>query len=135
MIIFYIILLAISIFRFYVGDPYHSLRKNYLKISTLFIVGYILVHFFEYLAFVIKEHDQIVDVELIDVNYVNGAAICSLCLFLIFLIGYCATNKGFSANYRFQGSFSKRFLEYVMLFSLVVFYFSAGPRYFNVGYG
>lgn len=163
MIIFYIILLAISIFRFYVEyysflsveslsvtlitvaialsvflfhrDPYHSLRKNYLKISTLFIVGYILVHFFEYLAFVIKEHDQIVDVELIDVNYVNGAAICSLCLFLIFLIGYCATNKGFSANYRFQGSFSKRFLEYVMLFSLVVFYFSAGPRYFNGGYG
>ena len=163
MIIFYIILLAISIFRFYVEyysflsveslsvtlitvaialsvflfhrDPYHSLRKNYLKISTLFIVGYILVHFFEYLAFVIKEHDQIVDVELIDVNYVNGAAVCSLCLFLIFLIGYCATNKGFSANYRFQGSFSKRFLEYVMLFSLVVFYFSAGPRYFNGGYG
>lgn len=163
MVFFYVILLIISIFRFYLEyysflsieslsftlitvaaailvflfrrEQYPLLRKNYLKISTLFIVSYVLVHFFEYLAFVVKEYDQITDVELIDINYINSAAICSLCLFLIFLIGYCVTNNGFSTNYCFKGSFSKTFLEYVMLLSLIVFYFSAGPRYFNGGYG
>lgn len=162
MIAFYVILLIISIFRFYFEyysflsieslsftlitvaivifvflfrrDPYPLLRKNYLKISTLFIVSYVLVHFFEYLALVLKEQDRILGVEFIDVNYVNSAAICSLCLFLIFLIGYCVTNTGFSANYCFKGSYSKKFLEYAMLLSLIVFYFSAGPSYLNGGY-
>ena len=127
---------TIAVFAFFLRkEPYKSLRNNYLKISTLFVIGYIIVHFFEYLAFILGISEQIVDVDLIDSHYVNSAALCSLCSFLAFIIGYIKTNKGFDFGTHLKIGSKKNLLEYCIFFSTVLFYISTDSSYFKGGYG
>lgn len=110
------------------------LKSNFLKISTMFIIGFVLVHFFEYLAYIVGEHEKIIDIEYIDSNYVNEAALCSCACLIVFLIGYLYENKPFK-NVTIKRKHNKFLLEWLMLLCLIVFYYSAGSHYFHGGYG
>ena len=111
-----------------------SLRYNFLTLSFMVIVGFIIVHFFEYWAFVIGEHSTIIDMHFIDINYINDAAICSCASLICLMIGYLMTNSGFKvSNYYLPNN--KRVLEWLMPICLLTFYFNAGDIYFKGGYG
>lgn len=110
------------------------LRFNFLTLSFMIVVGIIIVHFFDYLAFVVGEHDTIKDVHFIDINYVNTAALCSCASLICFMIGYIAVHKGLK-KHRFICPTKARLLEWLMPVFLIVFYVNAGDVYFKGGYG
>lgn len=128
------VFLATFIFFFVRREKILYLRNNFFQITTIFVIGFIIVHFFEYLAYVTGEHTQIKDIEFVDSSYVNGAAMVSCACLIAFYIGAVYAKQQFRIKER---SYSKNclFLDFIMFISLLVFYFSAGDDYFEGGYG
>ena len=81
------VLCAFCVFGFR-KEKYDILKGNYLKPSLIFFVGFVLVHFFEYLAYVIGVHEHIKGVEFVNSSIINEASICSLSSLLMLLLGY-----------------------------------------------
>ena len=128
------VLLATLVYFIGREEEYDNLKNNFFQISIIFVIGFIIVHFFEYLAFVTGEHLSIVDVDFIDSSYVNGAAMVSCACLIAYYLGASYVNTPFSRQERLYTS-NTFFLECVMLLSVIVFYFSAGEDYFEGGYG
>lgn len=129
------VLFSSIIFLLLKNENQQELKGNYYQISTIFVIGYIIVHFFEYLAFVIGEHTSIIDIEFVDPSYVNGAALVSCACLISFYIGSLFVKSGFSDKVKNRTVSSGNLLEYIMIVSIIVFYVSAGDAYFSGGYG
>jgi len=125
-------LITLSIYAFSKERTFY-LKSNYFKISTIFVIGYVLVHFFEYLAYVVGAHDKIIDIEYVDSKYINEAAFFSCACLAVYFMGYVFEMKPFKSQKSYKSN--SIFLEFFMLICLVIFYFSAGSYYFNGGYG
>lgn len=111
------------------------LNNNYLTISTLFITGFILVHFFDYLAFILGINDSIIDINLVDSRIVNEAAICSLCVFVAYILGYSSYSISFKRNDIRNNYETGNILEIFFLLFVLSFYIYMPQQYFNGGYG
>ena len=128
-----LILALVLFFCYHEVNP--LLKKNYMRIVTIFLVGYILVHFFMYLAYLISDVDYIIGIDYIDSRVVNSAAICSLVSLITFLIGYCTTTHSFHIKEGFQISTKGKFLGIVQMLSFILFFITIDKRYFQGGYG
>ena len=128
------VLISTIIYFFVRKEKIKSLKNNFFQITTIFVVGFIIVHFFEYLAYVTGEHIQIKDIEFVDSSYVNGAAMVSCACLITFYIGALSSKLLFSVKERSYCN-NCGVLDIIMFLSLIVFYFSAGENYFDGGYG
>lgn len=112
------------------------LKRNCLKPSLIFFVGYIIVHFFEYLAFVLDIHKHIWRIEFVNPSIVSEASICSLCSLLMLLIGYNLFN--FKPKYKYGIKEKKihieKILDIVLAISVLLFYTFTDDYYFEGGY-
>ena len=127
------VLLATITYYYVRKETVNELKNNFFQISTIIVVGFILVHFIEYLAFVTGEHQSIIDIEYIDSSYVNGAAMVSCACLITYYIGAALAKRKFSFKEKKHSS-NMFFLESFMLLSVFVFYISAGEDYFKGGY-
>ena len=112
------------------------LNNNCLKPSFIFFVGFIIVHFFEYLAFVLGVHEYIWRIEFVNPSVVSEASICSLCSLLMLLIGYNIAN--YKSRYR-NNIKEVRFcigkiLDIILSASVILFYIFTDKYYFKGGY-
>ena len=112
------------------------LNNNCLKASFIFFVGFIIVHFFEYLAFVLGVHEYIWRIEFVNPSVVSEASICSLCSLLMLLIGYNIANY----KYRYRNNikevrfFIGKILDIILSVSVILFYIFTDKYYFKGGY-
>lgn len=138
-LLYTLITVVVSLLVFFKAKETNSgLRNNYLKISLLFLTGFVIVHFVEYLKYVIGVHDSLFYSHMYNLQYVNGAAILSLCCLIAFEIGNLSINRGFKSSKSIYNNYNRKrqlLLEFLMLVFLIVFYKSAGTEYFNGGYG
>lgn len=128
------VLLGTFVYFIVRNEQFQNLKRNFFQISTVFVIGFIIVHFFEYLAFVTGEHISIKDIEFVDSSYVNGAAMVSCACLIAYYLGASFAKEGFTIQKKNFHTSKMFFLEIIMLMSLIVFYFSAGEDYFNGGY-
>lgn len=128
------VLLATIVYFFVREEECSGLKNNFYQISAIFVIGFILVHFFEYLAFVTGEHASIIDIDYVDSSYVNGAAMVSCACLITYYLGAFIAKTPYFIKERFHTS-KTIVLEGVMLLSTIIFYISAGEDYFNGGYG
>lgn len=125
---------AFGIF-FFRKEKYDILKNNYLKPSLIYFLGYVLVYFFEYIAYVIGEYDNITGIEFVDPYIINEAAICSLCSMVMCLIGYnSVSEKKSGLNIVPCKAKIGNVVDFILFVLVVVFYFSTDPSYFKGGY-
>lgn len=117
---------------FFYRDKDEYLKGNYLRISYVFVAGYVVVHFFAYAAYLFTDVDFIVGSNFVNSKIINEAAINSLCSLLAFVIGYLLTTKKV-----WQPTvINERFINYdlLALFFMVIFCVTIDKRYFQGGY-
>ena len=113
-----------------------ELKNNYLRISVIFSVGFIIVHFFSYWSYCLGIIPYPVSTGAYSKYIVNESAILSLCCFLCFAIGYQSYKylNGHSVKKSiFQISCKRRILEYAFIVSVIAFYLFTDKRYFQTG--
>lgn len=128
----------LSFFLFYNADEKEPMLKgNYLSIAKIFIIGFVIVHFFEYLAYVIGEKKTIIGIAYYSSFIINESILCSYCAMLSFFLGYL--------TFRFRSKEKRiyklnkntpnnsRLIEFLMPFFLLMFYILADKRYFQAG--
>lgn len=121
----------VTILSFFVEDK-KEFPNKLIRIAPIFIIGYVAVHFFAYLAYTLSYIDYIVALNFIDIHIINEAAIFSLICLEAFVLGYIATKKGFKKRKSMQCRV-KNELDYLALFFLVLFYVTMDKRYFQSG--
>ena len=113
-------------------DKDECLRGNFLRISYIFVIGYVVVHFFAYASYLFTDVDFIVGLNFVNSKIINEAAINSLCSLIAFVIGYLLTNKKVWRPTVING----RFINYdlLALFFMAIFCVTIDKRYFQGGY-
>lgn len=113
-------------------DKDECLRGNYLRISHVFVAGYVVVHFFAYAAYLFTDVDFIIGSNFVNPKIINEAAINSLCSLIAYVLGYILTYKRKWKPSEING----RFINYdiLALFFIVVFCVTIDKRYFQGGY-
>lgn len=124
-----VVLLSLLLFAFK-KEEYVTLRNNYYKVSFLFLVGFLIVHFVWYLGYVVGEYSDIIESGGISTLTLNRASILSSCCLITYILGYSHVKEGF---YKKQRKFTnkKSFLEYSIVIWIIIFYYSAGSLYFQ----
>ena len=115
-------------------DDNKSQDRNFLKIGPIFVLGYVIVHFFNYLAYLLSEIDVLAGYGFFRETIVNEAAINSSCALVTFMIGYLITRKPFKCNRKKTYNVGI-YLDVLALIFFIAFYITADKRYFNGGYG
>ena len=108
-------------------------ERNYLKIGYVFCISFLIVHFFEYLAYILGIKQVLISSESYKVSHVNESSILALCSFLAFGIGYVIKLRNNKKVRNLNPSPNLRFLDFLMPISLFLFYFFADKRYFEAG--
>lgn len=109
-------------------------NRNYLRIGPIFVVGYVIVHFFNYLAYLLSEIDFLAGYGFYRETIINEAAINSSCALVAFMIGYLVITKPFKCKRKKTYNVGL-YLDCLALFFFFIFYVSVDKRYFNGGYG
>lgn len=132
------VLCAFCVFGFR-KEKYDILKGNYLKPSLIFFVGFVLVHFFEYLAYVIGVYEHIKGVEFVNSSIINEASICSLSSLLMLLLGYnlfnCKSKSVYHKNLMMKYFGLSKILDFLLMLSVILFYIYTDDYYFRGGYG
>lgn len=123
-----------ALFFIFCKSGNRSQDGNYLKIGTIFVLGYIIVHFFNYLAFLLSEIDYLAGYGYYRELIVNEAAINSSSSLIAFMLGYVLNNKPFKCKRNVKYDVGIK-LDYIALFFFALFFITIDKRYFNGGYG
>ena len=111
-------------------------KKNFLNITLIVAIGMIIVHFFEYFAWLLGLREDLRGLKVFDRNIVNIAAIASLIGLISFFIGSLSVKESFTSKVSIRMKANMKFLFDVTIFLLVaIFFLSTDPRYFQGGYG
>lgn len=108
-------------------------ERNYLKIGYVFCISFIIVHFFEYLAFILDVKQVLISSQSYQTSHVNESSILALCSFLAFGIGYVTEIRSKKKVRDLSSSLNLRLLDFLMPISLYLFYFFADKQYFEAG--
>lgn len=113
------------------------LQGNYLKISFIFSIGFIIVHFFNYWSYCLGLVPTTISSSAYSSNIVNESSILSLCCYISFAIGYVIMGEKDNnflnkSTIRFPTS-NSRFFELLFFVSLFIFYIYTDKRYFETG--
>ena len=113
-----------------IPSKYKRLNKQFFKISTIFIISFYIVHFFNYVFYSFN----IVDLSFFSSEYTLKAAKLSLCFFIALVLGIILTNKSFDDKP--EESLNLNIIKIIPLFqtiSLIIFYSFTDKRYFSAG--
>ncbi len=134
-----LILDAINISLFFLRfESVEHLQKQFFKLSTLFLVGFIIVHFQLYLEYVLGYYENLGHNYFITVNVIPKAIIVSSLALVIFFIGYSLKLK---RKPNFEETIQKPVLTSTLILKVfcfiffVFFVFGTDPSYFWGGYG
>ncbi|MBO5632956.1 MAG: O-antigen polysaccharide polymerase Wzy [Aeriscardovia sp.] len=117
-------------------EKFSLLRNNLLSIGVLFVLGFYIVHFFEYLGYSLHLKETIKDMQLYNHNNINSAAICSLSCLLAFLISYIGFPAHPFTKYNSDRTITvsrTRILDIFQIVFLFSFYYFTDKRYFMTG--
>lgn len=134
--------IAIFVFR---SDANKKLRKNAYTISSIFLLSFIVVYFFEYIGFLVGEYETILSSKVLgsDAN-VTPSSICSLACLQAFLLGYYFVKKPFSKtissdqNSKAITAVKKKdshLIDRIVLLFAVSYFVVTPKAYFSGGYG
>lgn len=123
-------LVVIILFFYKEKNPF--LKGNYLRVSTIFVAGYVVVHFFAYAGYLFTDIDFIIGSQFVDSKIINEGAINSLACLISFVIGYVLTIKRKGSPTSINYSFIK--YEYFTFVFMLIFCVTIDKRYFQGGY-
>lgn len=106
-----------------------ALKGQVLTISTIFLLSFIVVHFFNYLSFCLDVSEN----NFLSARYVNKASKVSTCAFIAVLIGLLIPEKPFKEKKTILSINIGNILNYFLCFSLILFVFFTDKRYFSAG--
>ncbi|OAD45669.1 hypothetical protein LPB303_05090 [Polaribacter atrinae] len=122
------IILGIFILR---KEKVDSLKKQYLKHSNLFVLGFVIVHFQFYMDYLLSNTTKNNTYVWYDINVINKAFILSLVGLIAFFLGYFIFffKKHKIPKNKIYKKSSTLLLTYLALIFLVVFYATVNPLY------
>ncbi len=111
-------------------QPFKKKENHFFKISSFFLLSFFLVHFSNYIHYVLKT----VDLRFLESESVNKAAILSLCCFISVVLGIRSTYKPFKirTSVRFDNR-TNDFLSYIFFIAICLFYGFTDKRFFSSG--
>ncbi|SNS23345.1 oligosaccharide repeat unit polymerase [Belliella buryatensis] len=112
-----------------------NLKKQYFKISTLFLVGFIIVHFQIYLEYVLGTYENFGQDYFYDTTMVPKATLVASIALNAFLLGYMFFKK---ENIRIKKEYKispKKLIFYFNLIMFFLFILTTDFKYFLGGYG
>ena len=113
-----------------------KLRFNFLSSSILVSISILIVNFFDYWQYSLGFSDNIHGIDAVGYQVINKASLSALCIYISFLVGGTYGNKIFPERKSNNPiSVPTKYLEILMLISLLVFYFSTDNYFFHGGYG
>lgn len=142
---FSLIVLLLNLFALVIfsidREPISAMRKQYIRIIPIFILGYIIVFFQLHLDYVIGNFDESVTRYWVNSFIVPKALMISSIGFLAFLLGYMYRRnrrkrilKGVKRNgYKYLTSVKG--YSWVSLFFLITMFITINPLYLYGGYG
>ena len=127
----------INIFLFFKGN---NIFKSFFRISSLFLISFIIVHFQMYLELILGNYKTLGHNYLIDEKLINKAVTISSMAFNIFIFAY--SNFSFSKikikelkNEKKKKKFKTQLLKIIIITLFLVFLTSTDAKYFMGGYG
>ncbi|WP_212905485.1 O-antigen polymerase [Capnocytophaga stomatis] len=130
-----------SLFFFFLKKENLTLRKQYIKISSLFIIGFIIVHFQMYIDFLLGLISEQNSFLFINNNITMKALLISSIAFNSYLFGYSLKNDNenyythLTTNKDFSNVLNTKTLLYVTVISLILFFITVDKSYLAGNYG
>jgi oligosaccharide repeat unit polymerase len=118
-------------------EKVESLKKQFLKHSNLFVLGFVIVHFQFYMDYLLSNTTKNNTYVWYDINVVNNAFILSLTGLIAFFLGYFIFffKQYKTPKTKLYKKSSTLLLSYFSLVFLVVFYATVNPLYLAGFYG
>lgn len=125
-----IILSTLSLLIYCSRKEYNNfLRRQVFTIATIFLISFVIVHFFNYLSYCLG----ILDHGFLSMRYVNKASKVSTCAFIAILIGLLIPRQPFKGQKTTLSIEIGETLNYFLCLSLVMFVVFTDKRYFSAG--
>lgn len=134
-ILFLLVICGVSLFLFLVKrEPCLGLRGNYLKASTILVLGYLIVHF-QYPIDMLFGFSDTGDTHIwVSESVIIKALALAVIGLLAFFIGYILRGSRLPKSQNID-IVSVRLLSFGALFSLLFYFYFADPLYILGGYG
>lgn len=134
-LIFLFLILLISTMAFTVkGENYAEIQGQYLKHSTIFLIGYFIVHFQFYLDLILGYETLNNNFVVVNENIIIKCMVISLIGLICFYIGYSISVLIKRVEKEYYSLASTMFLDLISIVILIYYYISVNPLYLTGGY-